>query len=207
MSVITFRNSILYHNLTILRNKKTDTASFRFASDTICEYLILESLKDIPFKKVTVETPFEKTAGTNIDENLVFILILRSGIAMLPPILKFFRQAKIGFAGLERDELTAVAHEYYWKLPKISKNTTVIICDPMLATGGSASMVVKKVRTYSPKRIKLITVIAVLEGINIIKHDFPDVQIYTLTVDRELNSHKYILPGVGDYGDRYFGTG
>lgn len=197
---------IICASLAILRNKNTDTGSFRKASDTICQYIIFEALNKLPVEKISVPTPFENTLGETITTEMVFIPILRSGIAMLPPVLALFPHSKIGFAGLERDEKTAVAREYYWKLPQISRETIVIITDPMLATGGSVINVLDKITRFKPKIIKIISVICAPEGLKDVCNKFQDVEIYTAVIDRKLNSRKFIIPGLGDYGDRYFGT-
>ena len=172
-----------------LRNREMPYDQFRFHSDAICRILVTE-------------------AAAKIDDaqDVLVIPILRAAIAMLPASLQVLPSAKVGFVGLARNEETAIASEYYWKLPQITENTTILITDPMLATGGSLHHVLTKLKDVNSKEIRLVSVISAPEGIEKIHSAFPDVKIITAAVDEGLDSKKYIIPGLGDYGDRYFGT-
>lgn len=175
-------------SLRYLRDRELHIEKFRQHSETVCELLISEVTKDIDTQEV------------------VAVPILRAGLAMLSPVLRVIPTAKLGFVGLERDEQTAVAKEYYWKLPPLGENTTVLILDPMLATGGSVHHVLELLKDEKVKEIRLVCVIAAPEGIEKVHTDFPDIRIVTAAVDEGLDAKKFIVPGLGDYGDRYFGT-
>lgn len=200
-------NPFAANALSILRDKDTSLEEFRSASDQLCQVLISESLNDLPLKETTIETPLEQTTIKILDiQDIVIIPILRAGIAMLSSAMKALPKAKVGFVGLERDETTAIAREYYYKIPKITENTIVLITDPMLATGGSIVHLLERLKETPAKEIRVVSVIAAPEGIEKITSAFPDVKIITTAIDSHLNSQKYIVPGLGDYGDRYFGT-
>lgn len=153
-----------------------------------------------------VKTPIGTIKTKRIAGSYVVVPVLRSGIAMLYPSLQLLPDAKVGFAGLVRDETTAVAHEYYWNIPKIGKNNSVIIIDPMLATGGTILHVLKKIILENPKDIWIVSIVATAQGIKKVHDIFPDIQIITASIDEGLNNKNYIVPGLGDFGDRYFGT-
>lgn len=138
--------------------------------------------------------------------NILIITILRAGLAMLEPAMQFFPNAPIGIAGIKRDEQTAVANEYYWNVPNIDQHTTILLLDPMLATGGSMLSVLEKIAKENPKEIRIVSVVSAPEGIKAIHTAFPNIHIFTAAVDSHLNDKKYIVPGLGDFGDRYFGT-
>jgi uracil phosphoribosyltransferase len=199
-------HSMVQDSLTHLRDKETSLQKFRHHSDRICEFLFYEAVHDLKLHEVTVETPLTTTTGKKLSEEVIVVPVLRAGLAMLPAALKFLPKSKIGFVGLERDEKTALAHPYYWKLPKFSAKSMVIITDPMLATGGTISHVIRNVRKNYSGKILIVSVIAAPEGVREIQEHFPDVDIYTSMLDERLNDRKYIVPGLGDYGDRYFGT-
>jgi uracil phosphoribosyltransferase len=150
---------------------------------------------------VKVETKTQRLA-----DEVIVIPILRAGLAMLFGALQLLPKSKVGFVGLQRDEKTAIASEYYWKLPEIKENSVVIITDPMLATGGSLIHLLKKIAPLKPKEIRIVCVIAAPEGLAAIRQEFPEIKIFTAAIDEKLNEKKYIVPGLGDYGDRYFGT-
>lgn len=194
--------------MTILRDKQTDTALFRKTAEKITHLLAQEVLQAIKEKDIPVQTPLEKTTGSKLDQNIVLIPILRSGAAFLPTFMYYFENAKVGFMGLKRDEETAVAELYYSNLPKIAKDDLVIILDPMIATGGSAifTLSVLREQKISENNILFVSLVAAPEGLIAIKKEFPKVNIITHAIDKGLNKNKYILPGLGDFGDRYFGT-
>lgn len=199
-------NQFVKDALGYLRDKNTDRIKFRYFADRL-NYLLISNLMNVSdtVNKET-ETPLTKTTIKKITHNFIIIPILRSGVAMLPQALQLFPNAKVGFAGLVRDEKTAIASEYYWKIPKIGKDDIVLIIDPMLATGGSVLHVVKKIMPEKPRDIRIASIVASSEGIREIHGKFPKVQIFTAAIDEKLNSKKYIVPGLGDFGDRYFGT-
>ena len=191
--------------LTHLRDNKTDTATFRHCSDKLCYLLLSNSLDGRHTQSVQIRTPLEATSGEKINEDIVIVIILRAGLAMLQPAIELLPHAAVGFAGVARDEKTALPHEYYWKMPEISEKTTIIIADPMLATGGTGRHVIQKISEKKPKEIRYVSVISTKEGIDTIHAEFPETTIITSAVDPMLNKQKFIVPGLGDYGDRYFG--
>jgi len=193
-------------SLAHLRDAKTNLQKFRHHSDKICQLLFAEAIRGLDFKSVSIETPLAKIKAQKLADEVIVVPVLRSGICMLFGALNLLPKSKIGFVGLERDEQTAVAKEYYWKLPKIGPNSVVIVTDPMLATGGSILHLLKRVSQEQAKEIRIVCVIAAPEGIEAIHREFPNVEIFTAAVDDRLNDRKYIVPGLGDYGDRYFGT-
>ena len=197
---------LIQDSLTHLRNRDTSLEKFRQHSDKICQLMLIESVKDFKLVNLDVETPVGKITGSKLNEEVVFIPVLRAGVAMLFSAIQLLPKSKVGFVGLERDENTAIASEYYWKLPPITQNTTVIVTDPMLATGGSLVHLLRQIVPKKPKRIIIVSVVAAGEGVQVLEKEFPDVKVYTAALDEKLNDKKYIVPGLGDYGDRYFGT-
>ncbi len=193
-------------SLTHLRDKQTELQKFRHHSDQICQLLFAEAIRGVAFKNVEIETPLEKMTAQKLQDEVIVVPVLRAGLAMLFGALQLLPKSKIGFVGLERDEKTAIAREYYWKLPQITPNSVVIVTDPMLATGGSILHLLKRVTEEKPKQIRVVCVIAAPEGIAAVQAAFPEIEIFTAAVDSHLNDKKYIVPGLGDYGDRYFGT-
>ena len=198
---------LIRHKLAIIRNKETDTKTFR---EVICELATLmayESFKDFPTQEIEVETPLEKVKQTVVKENSIAIVpILRAGLGMVEGILSLFPAAKVGHIGLYRDEETLEPKEYYCKLPQGIENKVVMVVDPMLATGGSAVDAIKMLKKRGCKRIKLMSIIAAPQGVQKVAEAHPDVEVFISTLDRTLNEHGYILPGLGDAGDRIFGT-
>ena len=181
---------------------------FRGSAENLAHILAQKTFSFVPRKKVAVETPLSTAEGEELMNQLVIIPILRSGLAILPPFLKYYPQAAVGFLGLKRDEKTAVAYEYYRNLPDIQKNATVLFIDPMLATGGSAVKAIDIVKSMGVAEEQMVfaSIIAAPEGIAYVEQNFPGVQKVILQVDEHLNSKKFIVPGIGDFGDRYFGT-
>lgn len=196
------------HFLTKLRDAHSDTEAFRAAAQPLMHELAQEALRHLQTKSVRVTTPVGKTSGTIFTEDVVLLPILRSGLAMLPVFLLYFPAAHVGFMGLKRDEKTAVAQEYYRNIPKLGAKTRVIILDPMLATGGSAcdTLLALKQSKMKLSRVTFVSMIAAPEGVRRVKKEFPEVDLMTGVVDEKLNGQKYIVPGIGDFGDRYFGT-
>ncbi|MCK4517408.1 uracil phosphoribosyltransferase [Candidatus Babeliales bacterium] len=194
--------------ITILRNKKTTTDLFRQCSEQIGFILANEASSQLSPKSISVETPLTKTTGSTFSDNIVLVPILRSGIALLDPFLKFFPKANVGFVGLRRDEKTAIAQMYYYKVPPITPETEIIILDPMIATGGSGleALRILKEAGASEDKIVFAAIIAAPEGIKKIQTAHLKIKIVVIQVDEKLNDQKFIVPGLGDFGDRYFGT-
>lgn len=197
---------VIGDSLTHLRNKNTAIQSFRHHSDKICYLLFAEAIRDLELNQIKVETPITSTLSPKLADEVIVVPVLRSGIAMLFGAMQLLPKSKIGFVGMQRDEKTAVASEYYWKLPEIKKNSVIIVTDPMLATGGSLLHLIKSIVEKKPKEIRVVCVVSAPEGIEKIHKEFPNIKIFTASLDSHLNDKKYIVPGLGDYGDRYFGT-
>ncbi|OGK14177.1 uracil phosphoribosyltransferase [Candidatus Roizmanbacteria bacterium RIFCSPLOWO2_01_FULL_38_12] len=197
---------LILDSLTHLRNRSTSLEKFRQHSDKICKLMLIESMQDFELVNLEIETPIGKARGVKLNDEVVFIPVLRAGVAMLFEAIKLLPNAKVGFVGLERDENTAVASQYYWKLPPITQDSTIIVIDPMLATGGSLVHLLRQILPKKPKQIIIVSVIAAPEGVALIEKEFPNVKIYTAALDKGLDDKKFIVPGLGDYGDRYFGT-
>lgn len=193
------------HYLTHLRDINTKPPLFRTLTKKLSLILALEASSDIMTKNIEISTPLENINAEIIDDEIVIIPILRSGLGMIEPITELFPNVKIGYVGIQRDEKTALPTEYYAKIPKL-KDCIVFVVDPMLASGGSASHALAYVKAQKPKKVILLSIVSAPEGIELIIKNHPDVLIYTASVDRELNEKKYILPGLGDYGDRLYGT-
>lgn len=198
---------LIRHKLAIIRNKDTDTKTFREVVKEIATLMAYESFKDVPTQEIEVETPLETTKQVVVKENSVAIVpILRAGLGMVDGVLTLFPAAKVGHIGLYRDEETLEPQEYYCKLPSGVEEKVVMVVDPMLATGGSACDAIKMLKKRGCKQIKLMSIIAAPEGVEKVAEAHPDVEIYVSTLDRCLNENGYILPGLGDAGDRIFGT-
>ncbi|MGD2169435.1 MAG: uracil phosphoribosyltransferase [Chlamydiota bacterium] len=194
--------------LTILRNKKTSKEDFRKAANKLCSLIASDASSFLSEEKISVETPLQKGRGTKVIDNLILLPILRSGMVMLPAFLNLYETAKVGFMGIRRDEETALPHIYYENFPTISKNDTIFVLDPMIATGGSTIACLKKLEAYKAtlSNIFVVSLISSKPGVTLIKKTYPDVSLYSVSVDPSLNDKKFILPGLGDFGDRFFGT-
>ena len=198
---------LLQHKLTILRDKNTGVKEFREIVSEIAALECYEATRDLPLTDVEVETPVAPgTFKTLAGKKLAIVPILRAGLGMVDGILDLIPSAKVGHIGLYRDPETHEPVEYYCKMPPDIAERDVIILDPMLATGGSASAAITFIKGYGCKHIKLMNIIAAPEGIAYIQKNHPDVDIYVAAVDEKLNEHAYIVPGLGDAGDRIFGT-
>ena len=198
---------LITHKLGILRDIHTGTKEFRELIVEISTLLCYEATKDAKLEKTIIETPLEKMETGKLNEdNYAIVPILRAGMGMLDGIINVIPNAKVGHIGLYRDEETFQPIEYYFKMPENVSQREVLIIDPMLATGGSASATISRLKEEGVKKIKLLCVVAAPEGINLIEKDHPDVQIYCATVDRTLNESAYILQGLWDSGDRVYGT-
>lgn len=194
--------------LSLLRDKKTTTESFRAATDHLGSLLSYEVASVLDKEELSIETPLTKTTGYKIKEKVILIPILRAGISLLYPFMKLFPSSPVGFVGIKRDESTALPHLYYDNIPTIQPQDVVVILDPMIATGGSGGLVVEmlKKQGIKDKNIVYAGVIAAPEGIDALKKVAPDMHVVCIEVDDHLNDKKYIMPGLGDFGDRYFGT-
>ena len=198
---------LLQHKLTILRNKDTSTKDFRELVSEIAMLMTYEATRDLPLEDVAVETPVAPgTFKTISGKKLAIVPILRAGLGMVDGVLKMIPAARVGHIGLFRDPETQEPVKYYCKIPADIAERDVIIVDPMLATGGSASAAIGFMKEYGCKHIKLMDVLAAPEGIARIEKEHPDVDVYVAAVDDHLNDHGYIVPGLGDAGDRIFGT-
>lgn len=198
---------LVQHKLTLLRNKDASTKSFRTLLREISTLMTYEVLRDIPTQEVEVETPLEVTRGRVIDgKKLVFVSILRAGSGILDGMLDVVPGARVGHIGLYRDPKTHIAVEYYFKMPHDLHERDVVLVDPMLATGNSAVAAVERLKEHSPRSIKFVCLLTCPEGVAALHEAHPDVAIFTAAVDRALDEHGYIVPGVGDAGDRIFGT-
>lgn len=207
MNAIILNNPLIKHKLSIIRNKKTGTKEFREIIGEIATFLCYEAMSDAELEEIEIETPIGKTKVQSLNENqYAFVPILRAGTGMLDGLLKAMPNAKIGHVGLYRDEETLKPVRYYYKMPKDIKDREVIVLDPMLATGGSASDTITMLKEDGVKKIKFLCILSAPEGIEKLQNEHPDVQIYTAAVDEKLNDVGYIVPGLGDAGDRIFGT-
>lgn len=193
------------HVLTHLRDKTTKPALFRTLSYQLALLLALEATRDLATEEKNIETPMEPMNGRVLARPLVVVPILRAGLGMLQPFHDIFPDVSVGYVGLERDHTTAIARSYYCKLPPLD-GKRVIVVDPMLATGGSAAQAVDVVKSAGGKEIIFVCIVAAPEGVARMQQSHPEVPIHAGALDRELNSRKYILPGLGDFGDRLYGT-
>ena len=198
---------LVQHKLTLMRQKDVSTKGFRALLNEISMLMTYEVLRDIPVHEVEIDTPLEATTGMVIDgKKLVFASILRAGSGILDGMLSVVPGARIGHIGLYRDPKTHVAVEYYFKMPSELHERDIVVCDPMLATGNSAVAAIDRLKEYQPRSIKFVCLLAAPEGIETLQNAHPDVPIFTAAIDRCLNDHGYILPGLGDAGDRIFGA-
>jgi len=200
-------NHPLVHDaLAQLRDKTTPPDEFRRLATRISVLLATEALRDIPTAKSTVETPLGPAEATRVAADVVVVPVLRAGLGMLDAVLELVPSARVGYIGLQRDESTAVASQYYSKLPRGLSSSYVLMIDPMLATGGSASAALEVLRQMGASRVRIVCIVAAPEGVAVVEREHPDVSIYTPVVDSHLNAQKYIVPGLGDFGDRLYGT-
>ena len=207
MKVEELNHPLIEHKLAILRDKKTGTKEFRELISEIASVLCYEAMKDVKLKKVKIKTPIEEMEIGKLEEdNYAFVPILRAGMGMLDGVIQVVPNAKIGHIGMYRDEKTYQPVNYFFKVPKGIEKREVFLLDPMLATGGSAIDAIDLLKEKGVKKIKFLCIISAPEGIEAVTKKHPDVKIYTAHIDRELNNNKYICPGLGDAGDRIYGT-
>ena len=205
MNEFVLNHPLITHKLAILRDIHTGTKEFRELVTEISTILVYEAMRDAKLEETTIETPLEKMdTGMLNEDNYAIVPILRAGMGMVDGVLNVIPNAKIGHIGLYRNEETFEPVEYYYKMPDGIANREVLVVDPMLATGGSASATISRLKQDGVTKVKLLCIVAA--GIKCIEDDHPDVEIFCATVDRELNENAYILPGLGDAGDRVYGT-
>ena len=208
MANVTITNHpLIQHKLALLRDKNTGSKDFRTLVSEIAALMCYEATRDLPLEEVEIETPIQKTMAKMISgKTLAFVPILRAGTGMLDGVLSLVPSAKVGHIGMYRDEETALPVPYYCKLPSDIEEREVIVLDPMLATGGSAIDAISQIKEYHPKSIKFMGIIAAPEGLQALTEAHSDVDVYCAALDEKLNEHKNIVPGLGDAGDRIFGT-
>ena len=207
MSHFVINHPLVLHKLTILRDKSTGPKEFRELIKEITMLMTYEATRHIALREKIVETPLEKCTGYEInDKNIVAVPILRAGLGMMDGFLQLLPNASVGYVGLYRDEKTKKPVEYYMKFPKMFDDTEIFILDPMLATGNSAAKAVQLVKDNGGNHITMLSVLAAPEGIGVLEKKYPDLKIYTASIDRILNEDAYILPGLGDAGDRLYRT-
>ena len=204
MSVTVVDHALAGHLLAQLRSQETAPPVFRTLAKRLALTLALEAIRDLPTTEVVVRTPLEETTGRVLGD-LVAVPILRAGLGMLEAVTELFPEVAVGYIGLERDEASLEPQSYYRKLPPVQRRH-VLVLDPMLATGGSGSAATSAVKEGRPASIRFVCVVAAPEGIRRMEADHPDVPIFTAAIDRQLNERGYIVPGLGDFGDRLFGT-
>ena len=206
-NVIELNHPLIEHKLAILRDKNTGTKEFRELIKEIAMFLCYEAMSDAKLEKTVIETPIEKLETGKLDEDkYAFVPILRAGMGMLDGVISVIPNAKIGHVGMYRDEETFKPVNYFFKVPRDIEKREVIILDPMLATGGSINDAVELLKNKGVKKIKVLCIIAAPEGLEVVTNAHPDVKIYCAHIDNHLNENKYIVPGLGDAGDRIFGT-
>ncbi len=206
-NVLVMDHPLIQHKLSILRDKSTGTKQFRELVSEIAMLMCYEATRDLPLEDKEIETPLEvATTKVIAGRKLAFVPILRAGLGMVDGVLELVPTAKVGHIGMYRDPETHEPVDYYCKLPSDIPERDVIVLDPMLATGGSAIDAVEKIKKFNPRSVKFMCIIAAPEGLDAFTNAHPDVQVYCAGKDRQLNDHCYILPGLGDAGDRIFGT-
>ena len=199
-------HALIKHKLSIMREEKTSNYIFKQNLDEIAMLMAYEVTKDYPLKEKEIETPICKTTGYELDKDIILVPILRAGVGLVDGFRRIIPTAKVGHIGMYRDEETLIPHEYYAKFPKGLESAKVIVLDPMLATGGSAIEAVEMLKKRGAKSMIFMCLLSAPEGIKAFNERHPDIPVYTACVDDHLNEHGYIVPGIGDAGDRIFGT-
>ncbi len=197
---------LIHHKLSLIRNKDTETKLFRETVDELAALMAYEVTRDLPTKVVDVHTPIALTQGKVLAKEVVIVPILRAGLGMVAGIQNLIPTAKVGHIGLYRDEVTLEPHEYYLKVPPTIRDATVLLLDPMLATGGSVVAAIKALEKHGAKDIRFVGMVGCPEGVAKLHSFRPDIAIYLAALDQGLNEHSYIVPGLGDAGDRLYGT-
>jgi uracil phosphoribosyltransferase len=206
MQLFTSSHPLVYHYLSVIRQQGTKTEQFAHNLENIATVLAVESTRDLPQRPVQVETPMESCSAKELDKPIILVPILRAGLGMLAPFRRLIPTAQVAHVGMYRNEETLEPVVYYQRIPAEMKGSTVLILDPMLATGGSASHAISFIKQFEPAMIKLVNIIAAPEGVERIKRDHDDITLFLGVLDRQLNEQGYILPGLGDAGDRIYGT-
>lgn len=206
MATTVLNHALIKHKLTIMRDKNTSTYIFKQNLDEIAKLMAYEVTRNVPIRDKVIETPVCQMVGKEIDQQIVLVPILRAGIGLVDGFRDIIPTAKIGHIGMYRDEETLIPHEYYARFPSGLEDSLVIVVDPMLATGGSASMAIQNIKNRGAKNILLVCLVGAPEGVALIEKEHPDVNITLAALDEKLNEHGYIVPGLGDAGDRLFGT-
>lgn len=206
MAIHVVDHPCVQHLLCGLREESTPPERFRDWAKVLTRMLVYEATRSVAVMTTEVQTPLERTSGIRLSQGLAAVPILRAGLAMVEAVTESFPDVAVGYIGLERHHETAVAHRYYCKLPDLSGRYTLLL-DPMLATGGSAVQAINSLKEAGASQIAMVCVVAAPEGVALLEEHHPDVTIYSASLDRELNELKYILPGLGDFGDRLYGTG
>ena len=205
-SVTVIAHPLVQHNLTRLRDKRTQPQEFRRLLGEIASLMLYEASRSFAVKKIYVQTPLARTNGLQLEREVVLVPVLRAGLGMLESIMQLIPHARVGFIGLKREEKTLRAMFYHKSLPKQLGNFETILIDPMLATGGSAVAALDLLAEQGAKHVRLVSLVAAPEGIQVVQKKFPRVPIFTAAVDQKLNGRGFIVPGLGDAGDRLFGT-
>ena len=200
------QHPIVQDALTSLRDKATTASHFRRLTHRLSLVVAMDATRKLPMTLARVETPMELAQGEVLDGDVVVVPVLRAGLGMVDAVLELLPHARVGHIGLQRDEHTALASRYYARLPEKVAGSTALIVDPMLATGGSALAAIEILRQAGCKDIRLLCIVAAPEGVAAVEAVHPALPIYTAAIDRELDAHKFILPGLGDFGDRLYGT-
>ena len=200
------KHPLVSHKLAKLRDKATPSEEFRRLASELAEFVVFEALREMPTRRVAVETPLEVAECEELGAPIIFIPILRAGVGMLDAATKLVPTARVGFLGMCRDHETAQPIEYYSNIPEPEADSIAIVIDPMLATGGSAIDAINSLKAKNAKHIKFVCLIAAPEGVKAVTEAHPDVDVYIAALDEKLNDHCYIIPGLGDAGDRLFGT-
>lgn len=206
MATIIMNHALIEHKLSIMRDKDTPSYLFKQNLDDIAELMVYEVTKGLPLKDKELVTPICAMTGKQLAQDIILVPILRAGLGLLDGFRNMIKEAKVGFLGMARDEETLVPHEYYAKLPKKLDHAKVIVVDPMLATGGSSVDALDNIKAKGAKDIVLACLVAAPEGVKLVEEKHPDVDIYIAHLDDHLNEKGYIVPGLGDAGDRLFGT-
>ena len=204
--VTVISHPLVEHNLTRLRDRRTGPQEFRRVLSEVASLMVYEATRSLPLKGVSVQTPLEGTRGSQLAREVVLVPVLRAGLGMLDSILQLIPHARVGFIGLRREETTLRAMSYHKSLPRDLSRFEVILIDPMLATGGSAVAGLELIFELKAKHVRMVNLVAAPEGIRRVRRRFPRLPIFTAAIDRQLNEKGYILPGLGDAGDRLFGV-
>jgi uracil phosphoribosyltransferase len=197
---------IVQHCLAGLRDSSTQPEEFRVLARRVITFLLYEATRDLPVRDTVVRTPLQEAGARQLETEVVAIPVLRAGLGLLGPVLELLPRVSVGYIGLERDEETAVARIYYNKLPRLQGKIPLLL-DPMLATGGSAAQALDLIKEAGGRNTRMVCIVAAPEGVKVLAERHPEVDVYTAALDERLNDKAYIVPGLGDFGDRLFGTG